>query len=403
MPDHPVNPEIRLLDGHWYQARPLEAYRWMRRHAPVYWDPGAALWGVARHADIQHLSRSPETFCSGKSSRPEPGSWIPSMINLDDPDHKRRRNLVNKGFTKRRVDDHEPKIRQIVNELIDRVAERGECEFVSELAAPLPMIVIGDMLGVKPEDRDKLLRWSDDMLRGLGTGDPGLAQRATAAGLEYIAYARQVIADRKRDPTDDLMSVLVHAEIDGEGLTEEEVIQESLLILVGGDETTRHVITEGTEALIRHPDQRRKLLADPARLPVAVEEMLRWVTPIKNMNRTATCDTELHGQKIREGDRVLLLYHSANRDEQAFDAPDVFDVERQPNEHLAFGGFGTHFCLGASLARLELRVMFEVLLERLPDLDLASGEPLPLRPNNFIVGIEEMPVRFAPRHRSARV
>jgi cytochrome P450 family 142 subfamily A polypeptide 1 len=397
-----VNPQIRLLDGRWYQARPFEQYRWMRRQAPVYWDRNAELWGVARHADVQLVSRSPETFCSGKSSRPEPGSWIPSMINLDDPDHKRRRNLVNKGFTKRRVDDHEPKIRRIVNELIDRVVERGECEFVSELAAPLPMIVIGDMLGVKPEDRDKLLRWSDDMLRGLGTGDPDLNHRAAAAGLEYIDYARRVIADRKRNPTDDLMSVLVFAEIEGESLTEEEVIQESLLILVGGDETTRHVITEGTEALIRHPRERRKLIDDPSKLPVAVEEMLRWVTPIKNMNRTATCDTELRGQKIREGDRVLLLYHSANRDEQAFDAPDTFDVERQPNEHVAFGGFGTHFCLGASLARLELRVMFEVLLERLPDLELASAGPLPLRPNNFIVGIEKMSVRFPPRGRSAR-
>jgi cytochrome P450 family 142 subfamily A polypeptide 1 len=336
-------------------------------------------------------------YCSGKSSRPEPDSWIPSMINLDDPDHKRRRNLVNRGFTKRRVDDHEPRIRRIVNDLIDRVAARGECEFVSEVAAPLPMIVIGDMLGVEPEDRDKLLQWSDDLVSGIGIEDQGLRDKQIRASLAYFDYAGKVFADRKANPTDDLMSVLAHAEIDGEKLSEEEILQESLLILVGGDETTRHVITEGTEALIRHPGERQKLLEDPSKLTVAVEEMLRWVSPIKNMNRTATCDVELRGQKIREGDRLLLLYQSGNRDERVFEAPDLFRVERQPNEHVAFGGFGTHFCLGASLARLELRVFFEELLRRLPDLELASDAPLPMRASNFIVGIERMPVTFAPR------
>ena len=397
MPDHPVHPEIRLLDGYWYQSVPFADYRWMRDEAPVYWDPEAELWGVSRHEDVQLVSRTPETYCSGKSSRPEPGTWIPSMINLDDPDHKRRRNLVNRGFTKRRVDDHEPKIRAIVNDLVDRVAARGECEFVSEVAAPLPMIVIGDMLGVAPEDRDKLLEWSDDLLSAVGVDDAALREKQVRASLAYFEYARRVIEDRMHNPTDDLMSVLCHAEIEGEKLSEVEILQESLLILVGGDETTRHVITEGTEALIRHPEQRRKLLDAPSKLPTAVEEMLRWVSPIKNMNRTATCDAELRGQKVREGDRLLLLYQAANRDERAFDEPDVFDVEREPNEHLAFGGFGTHFCLGASLARLELRIFFEELLKRLPDLELAGDEPLPLRASNFIVGIEKMPVRFAPR------
>jgi cytochrome P450 family 142 subfamily A polypeptide 1 len=175
-----------------------------------------------------------------------------------------------------------------------------------------------------------------------------------------------------------------------------EIMQETLLILVGGDETTRHVIVEGMLALLRHPEQRQKLIDDPKKIPVAVEELLRWVSPIKNMNRTATRDTVLRGQKIREGDRLLLLYHSANRDENAFTNPDAFDVERKPNNHVAFGGYGTHHCLGASLARLELRIMFEQLLARLPDLELASDAPLAYRPSNFIVGIEEMPVRFTP-------
>ena len=207
-----------------------------------------------------------------------------------------------------------------------------------------------------------------------------------------------MVADRrKRGPGDDLMSILVHAEIDGARLNDDDLLQESLLILIGGDETTRHVLTGGMEQLVRNPDERRKLLDDPAKIPVAIEEMLRWVSPIKNMARTATRDVELHGETIREGDKVLLLYHAANRDERVFDEPERFVADRQPNNHVAFGGYGAHFCLGASLARLELRVMFEELLRALPDATLESDVPLPLRPSNFIVGIEQMPIVFTPR------
>jgi cytochrome P450 family 142 subfamily A polypeptide 1 len=398
VPDHPENPAIRLLDGYFYVGEPLRHFRWMREHAPVYWDESSRLWGIALYEDVMKISKTPELYCSGKSSRPDAPA-LPSMINMDDPRHKLRRALVNKGFTKRRVDDHETKIRRIVTELIDAVCEKGSCDFVREIAAPLPMIVIGDLLGVAPEDRDRLLRWSEEMLAASSaTAAPALAERAARAGLEYAQYALRVIADRRRKPAgDDLMSVLVHAEIDSQKLDDEALVHESLLILVGGDETTRHVITEGMEALIRFPAQRDRLLRDPRKIPVAVEEMLRWVTPIKNMNRTATRDSVLRGQKIREGDKLLLLYPSANRDERVFRNPDVFDVERSPNDHVAFGGYGTHFCLGASLARLELRVMFEELLRRLPDLQLATDDPLPLRPNNFIAGVESMPVVFAPR------
>jgi cytochrome P450 family 142 subfamily A polypeptide 1 len=398
VPDHPENPAIRLLDGYFYVGEPLRHFRWMREHAPVYWDESSRLWGVALYQDVMKVSKSPDLFCSGLSSRPDAPA-LPSMINMDDPRHKLRRALVNKGFTKRRVDDHEPKIRRIVTELIDAVCEKGSCDFVREIAAPLPMIVIGDLLGVAPEDRDRLLRWSEEMLAASTvTAAPELAARAAKAGLEYAQYALRVIADRRQKPAgDDLMSVLVHAEIDGQKLDDEALVHESLLILVGGDETTRHVITEGMEALIRFPAQRERLLRNPSGIPVAVEEMLRWVTPIKNMNRTATRDTTLRGQKIREGDKLLLLYPSANRDERVFRDPDVFDIGRSPNDHVAFGGYGTHFCLGASLARLELRVMFEELLRRLPDLELATRDPLPLRPNNFIAGVEHMPVVFAPR------
>ncbi len=394
----PAKPEIRLLDGQFYLDRPFEHYRWMRRHAPVYWDDTAKLWGVPLHEDIMAISNNPEVFCSRMSSRPD-SPPIPSMINLDDPQHRRRRNLVNKGFTPRRVADHEPRIREICRNLIAKVAARGECEFVREIAAPLPMIVIGDLLGVAPEDHDMLLRWSDELIAATnGTASVEVMARAAHSAGEYVQYALRVIADRRaKPPQDDLMSVLVHAEVDGEKLADDELIQESLLILVGGDETTRHVITGGMQALIENPGERAKLVADPSLIPTAVEELLRWVTPIVNMNRTATRDTELRGQKIREGDKLLLLYASGNRDERVFEKADELHVDRDPNDHVAFGGYGAHSCLGSSLARLELRVMFEELLARLPDMELATREPLPLRPSNFIVGIEHMPVRFEPR------
>ncbi len=396
MPSHPQNPAIRLLDGDFYAADPHPHFRWMREQAPVFQDETSGVWGLSLYDDVLHASRRPDVFCSGQSSRPD-APPIPSMINMDDPAHVRRRGLVNRGFTPRRVADNEPTVRQICADLIDRVAPRGECDFVRDIAAPLPMIVIGDLLGVAPEDRDDLLRWSDDLIAATNvTASLEVADRAAAAFQEYTAYHHAVVADRRARPRDDLISVLVHAEIDGQRLDDEALLHESLLILVGGDETTRHVITGGMEQLIRNPAERRKLVADPGRMPAAVEEMLRWVTPIQNMNRTATRDVTLRGETIRMGDKVLLLYPSANRDARQFPQPDVFDVARSPNDHVAFG-FGAHFCLGASLARLELRVMFEELLRRLPDMELATDDPLPRRPSNFIVGIEHMPVTFTPR------
>ena len=391
------NGDIKLLDGEFYADRPLEHFAWMRENAPVYYDESEGIWGISLHEDIMKVSKSPDLFCSSKSSRPEPGSWIPSMINLDDPDHKRRRNLVNRGFTPKRLLSSESKVRRICNQLIDAVCEKGECEFVREIAAPLPLIMIGDMLGMPEEDFETLLRWSEDMLQATSaTATEEMRAKAMQAGAEYATYAVEAIQQRLETPRDDLLSILVNAKIDGDGLNQEELIHESLLILVGGDETTRHVISEGTLALIQNPSERQKLIDDPSKLPVAIEELLRWVTPIKNMNRTATTDTELRGQKIHEGDRMLLLYPSGNRDASVFENPDQLDVERNPNPHVAFGGYGTHHCLGASLARLELRIMFEELNRRLPDIQLATEEALPIRPSNFIVGIESMPVRFSP-------
>lgn len=396
MPHHPARPEVHLLDGRFYADAPHRHFDWLREHAPVYWDEAGQLWGITRHADVMDLSRRPDVFCNRFSSRPD-APPIPSMINFDDPYHKRRRALVSKGFTPRRVQDHEPEIRRICRELIARAATRGRFDFVREIAAPLPMMVIGDMLGVAPEDHDRLLRWSDDLICGLSaTATPEAVAATTLAFEEYADYHRAVVADRRaRPPQDDLMSILVHAEIDGERLDDEALLQESLLILVGGDETTRHVISGGMEALLRHPEQHRLLVAQPQRIPVAVEEMLRWVSPIQNMCRTATRDVELRGERIRAGDKLLLLYPAANRDADVFFDPHRFDVTREPNPHVAFGGYGAHFCLGASLARLELRVMFEELVQHLPGLELASDEPPPRRASNFIVGIDELPVMVA--------
>ena len=396
MPRHEQRADIRLTDGDFYASEPFEQYAWMRENAPVYFD--GEVWGVARHDDVQTVSKDSLTFCNRHGMRPD-SPPVPSMINMDDPDHKLRRGLVNKGFTPRRVADHEPRVREVCRELIARVAPKGRCDFVAEVAAPLPMIMIGDMLGVRPEDRDMLLRWSDDMIKGSAASAPvELQMGAVNAFTEYAAYNKDVVADRRRrGPGDDLISVLVHAEIDGHRLDDDELLQESLLILIGGDETTRHVLTGGMEALLRNPGERKKVLDDPKKLPLAIEEMLRWVSPIKNMARTATRDVELRGETVREGDKLLLLYHSANRDECVFHEPERFIADREPNQHLAFGGYGAHFCLGASLARLELRVMFEELLRWLPDATLADDAKLPLRPSNFIVGIEHMPIAFTPR------
>jgi cytochrome P450 family 142 subfamily A polypeptide 1 len=304
---------------------------------------------------------------------------------------------VNKGFTPRRVRDSEAKIRAVCDAIIDEVCEQGQCDFVRDIASPLPMIMIGDMLGVRPEDRGDLLRWSDDMVSaqsGKATDEDW--QKAMEAMEGYTAFCTRAVAERQQQPTDDLMSILVHAEVDGDRLVPDEVLHESLLILVGGDETTRHVISGGMEQLLLNPDQRKLLLDDPSNIGPAVEEMLRWVSPIKNMCRTVTHDTDYMGQRLSAGQKCMLLYESANRDETRFADPYRFDVQRQPNEHVAFG-FGAHYCLGQALARLELSVMFERVLSRLPDLDFAADpEGLPRRRANFISGLESMPVRFTP-------
>jgi cytochrome P450 family 142 subfamily A polypeptide 1 len=392
MPDHPTRDDIDLCSGEFWAGDHHEALTWMRANAPVYFD--GTVWGVTRYADIKAVSKDPATFSSAGGIRPQQPP-LPMMIDMDDPAHLKRRKLVNKGFTPRRVRESEPRVRQACTEIIDAVIERGEGDLVNEVAAHLPMIMIGDALGVQPEHRADLLRWSDDMLKGLASeATPEQGEAAANAFVEYTLYASEVAAARRTEPRDDLMSILVHAEVDGDRLSDDEVIQESLLILVGGDETTRHVISGGVHQLLLHRDQWDRLSAHPEERRAAVEEMLRWVTPIKNMVRTATRDVTLGDQPVREGEELMLLYPSANRDEGAFDDPFRFDSARSPNEHLAFG-FGTHFCLGASLARLEIAAMLDELLTRLPNLAVKSPDaPLRYRPANFVTGLETLPVTW---------
>src|ERR1700722_23467 len=393
----PAELGIDLMDGEFYGREPDDAYAWMRAHAPVYYDEANDLWAAASYAAVKAASVDTEGFSSAQGIRPKYPA-LPMMIDFDAPEHVRRRRLVSEGFTPKRVREMEEQVRVSCDAILDLVCERGHCDFVADIAAPLPIAVIGDMLGVAPADRAELLEWSDVMLKAQGPPDPDAMVGAMHAFEGYTNYITPVLSDRKATgSSDDLVGVLCQAEIDGDSLDEASLIHETLLILIGGDETTRHVISGGLEELLAQPDQMARLAADPeGLLPGAVEEMLRWVSPIKNMARTATRDVELGGATIHEGQELLLLYPSANRDETVFDNADRFDIDRSPNPHVAFG-FGAHFCLGNQLARLELKVMFERLLARMPDIHLAAERAeLPRRPANFISGFETMPVAFTP-------
>jgi cholest-4-en-3-one 26-monooxygenase len=385
---------IDLVDGAFWGRDPQEELSWLRANAPVWRDPRNGIWGVATYDLVKHLATHPKLFSSAQGIRPDYGG-NPSMIDSDDPAHVQRRNLINKGFTPRRVRDREDAIRRTAVSLLEAASERGEFDLVADVAAWLPLITIGDLLGIAPPDHEQLLRWSDDLMAALGSDDPALKQAQAAAAGGYFEYAAGVIRARRESPSDDLMGVLVNAELDGEGLSDDVLLYESMLLLIGGDETTRHVISGGAHQLLLEQQRWQSLIADRSLIGPAIEEMLRWVSPIKNMARTATEDTELAGQQIRAGEKLLLLYPSANRDEAVFAEPFTFDIRRAPNEHVAFG-YGPHFCLGANLARLELKVLFEEMLDRLPGLELVNRTDAPrLRPANFVSGFESLPVRVA--------
>ena len=394
-----TRPDVDLADGRFYADRSAahEAYRWMRANEPVFRDrTGQA--AVTTYQSVLDAERNAELFSNAGGIRPDqPG--MPYMIDMDDPAHLVRRKLVNAGFTRKRVMDKVPSIGRLCDALIDNVCEKGEADFVRDLAAPLPMAVIGDMLGVVPDEREMLLDWSDELVSGLSSHlDESSIQKLMETFAAYTAFTMDVIKDRRANPTDDLFSVFINSEVDGQRLSDDEIVMETLLILIGGDETTRHTLSGGTEQLMRHRDQWDRLVADPSLMPGVIEEMLRWTSPIKNMCRVLTADTVFYGTELKKDEKVMLMFESANFDGDQFANPDEFHIDRNPNSHLAFG-FGTHFCMGNQLARLELRLMTERLLQRLPDLRLADGAEIPLRAANFVSGPEAMPVVFTPTAR----
>ena len=390
-------------------ASRAETFRRLRDEAPVAFmeEPdipllgqGPGFWSVTRHADVMFVSRHPELFCSGQGTSVidmpvEISEFMGSMLNMDDPRHTRLRKLINRAFTPKRVAaiDHDVRVR--ARRILAAVAERGECDAVEELAAPLPLQIICEMMGIPEDHWHRVFELTNIIL---GAGDPELTpDMATLMGavMELAQMAQQVGEARLADPTDDLVSAIMHAEVDGERLTTMEMASFFILLSTAGNETTRNAISHGLVALTEHPDQRVAWLADPEGVtPTAVEEIVRWATPVISFRRTATADTELGGVPIAAGDKVMLWYESANRDERVFDDPYRFDVTRTPNDHVGFGAGGPHFCLGANLARREIGVMFTELLQWLPDIR-TSTEPDHLQ-SGFIHGIKRLRCEFTP-------
>ncbi|MBV8959871.1 MAG: cytochrome P450 [Actinobacteria bacterium] len=380
---------VRLKDPAFY-LDPHDAYRRLRDEEPVWWDEEAKVWAVSRHADVMAVSRDPKTFCNGKgvllTDRERGVAATNSVLYLDPPEHQQHRKLVNPGFHPHRLVSLEPRVRELAKQIVDGLPEGEVFDLVEEVAVPLPLLVIADMLGIPGDDRDAFKKWSDLLIEAATE----FTEENMTAALELFQYFAAVIEERRGQPGDDMISVLINGEVEGERLTEAELLGFCMTLLVAGNETTRNLISGGTRALAEHPDQLARLVADLDALPVAVDELLRWVTPVMSFARTATCDTQVGDQAVREGDFVLLLYTSANRDERAFgDTADQLDLWRSPNPHVGFG-FGEHFCLGANLARMETRVMFDELLRRFPRIELA-GEPDRL-PSVLMNSLQRLPV-----------
>jgi len=399
--------EIDLIDGRNFVAGvPHEWFRRLRAEAPVYWHPEKAahrggFWTVTDYDDCVTVNRDWERFSSYKHSAlftdmddDQLAQQRMMMLNMDPTMHTRYRRLVNKGFTPKLVRDLEQQIVGYADGIIDAVCERGTADFVEEISAELPLLVIAELLGVPQEDRRKVFDWSNRMI---GSDDPEYQIEGADSGeaaMAVFSYAEELAAARRLEPRQDLVSTLINAEVEGEKLDQLELDLFFMLLIVAGNETTRNLMSGAMVAFFDHPDQWEKLRQDRSLLPGAVEEMLRFVTPVMHFRRTVVADTELGGQALQEGDKIVFWHTSANRDESVFTDPDTFDIARSPNNHMAFGGGGPHFCLGANLARMEIMVMFDRLLDRIPDIRL-DGEVQRLQ-SNFINGTKHIPVAFAP-------
>jgi cytochrome P450 family 142 subfamily A polypeptide 1 len=386
---------IDLLAPELYGGDPYPTYAWMRANEPVYWDEVNELWGISRYDDIVAIEKDKATFINSDT---EKGGYRPNLpadpaiIGLDDPLHHKRRNLVSRRFTPRAAAAWEGDIRAKVTRLLDAVqAKGGQGEIVEELAAPLPAMMIGRLLGFDEDEWPKLKHWSETTI-AMGGGPRYFNEVGMTSAMEFAQACADLFAAKKDAPGDDVLSHYTTAEIDGCPMDEATVIADSLLLLDGGAETTRTVIARTILNLLTNPEEEAKLRAG-ADMTVAVEEFIRYVTPVHNMCRVATHDAEVAGVTIPQGHQVVLMYSSANRDEAHFDDPERFDVTRHPNNHIAFG-FGTHFCLGASLARLEIKVFFEELLRRTRGWRLVPGtEPVEMA-NAFVRGLESAHVEF---------
>lgn len=403
----------------WEQRTPHEQFKVLRHEDPVHRHVGAPgqedFWCITKHADVKEISKNPETFSSQEKGTilrdPEPETLAQVqqiMINMDPPRHRIYRAIVNKAFTPRMVTKLEPVVDRLVESIIDGVCEKGACDFVDDIAAIMPMEVICEMVGVPEEDRRAIYELGNQMV---GFDDPELhpdglptmksegEQNQMEASAKMFMYAAKLKEMYTKNPADNLATALLQAEVDGQKLSDLEFNSFFLLLAIAGNETTRTVTTNGMLDLMRHPDQQERLAADLSLVPSAIEEMLRINPAVHSFRRTAMHDTVIRDTDIAAGDKVILWYPSANRDEEVFEDPDTFDIARSPNEHLAFG-VGEHFCLGSHLARMELRKIFDGLMRRLPDMQL-DGEPRRLR-SNFINGVKEMRVTFTPTERVAR-
>jgi cytochrome P450 len=401
-------PTIDLLDLRNYEAegQPHDLFRWLRRNDPVHrhTEPqGKGFWAVTRYHDAEIVSRDPATYSSAlggviiaDAGPLELSAARNMMLFMDPPRHVRYRKLVRAAFTPASAERLRPRIEELAARIVDEVIERGECDFVSDVAGELPSYVIAALMGIPLDDGRRLYVLTEKM-----HSDPSIVslEEQREARTEMLRYAREVATQKRKRRVDDLASVLVDAEVEGERLSDEEFDYFFLLLVNAGGDTTRNLVAGGLETLFRNPDERRRLQADLERLlPTALEEMLRYCSPVVHMRRTATRNAELRGRRIAPGDKVVMFYGSANRDEEVFPDGDRFDVARTPNEHIAFGAGGPHFCLGAYVARAEARAMFREVLTRMADIEPAG--PVKRLPSVFIAGPRRMPVRYSPGRRT---
>ena len=402
--------DVDVLDPRFYDD-PWDAYRWLRNESPVHRDETNGLWVISKHEDVSLVSRNQERYSAAHGVRPKIAAPM-SIISMDDPEHTRQRRLVNKGFTPAKVRELADHMRELTNQLIDEIEAKGECDFVEDFAIHLPLIIIAELMGLDPEQRSRLYRWSDAMMAGDGHVDPSSPQLHAAAEAfgEYAGMCLELLAARAGDTeATDLISILANAKAEGalalggmadgqepmDELSSDELLLFLALLVVAGNETTRNAITGGLLAFSMFPDEKAKLLANPELIDCAVDEIVRYVSPVMSFSRTVTEDHELRGQQLKAGDKVLMLYQSANRDEDVFDAPDEFRVDRDPNPHLGFG-IGTHYCLGANLARAEVKVVFQELFRRLADIRVADGARLDRGDSSLVIALQHLPAVFTP-------